>query len=127
MTDLVDDVDKAAGELLKRAMAADKDESGTPTLVTLTERTKAFDSVVEWTKVRHALAPPERAPSKFEQIKGAFDGTAGTRKTNKRRGTSDEDENEVVVGRTRRDGEAGDKGTASGSSDLNGADGLFAT
>jgi hypothetical protein len=117
MTDLVDDVDKAAGELLKRAMAADKDESGTPTLVTLTERTKAFDSVVEWTKVRHALAPPERAPSKFEQIKGAFDGT-GTRKTNKRRRNGAEAE-EDAMGDIREGGSSGES--------LNGADGLFAT
>ncbi len=91
MTELIDDVDKAAGELLRRAMASDKNEDGTPTLVTLAERTKAFDSVVEWAKVRHDLAPPERAPSKFEQIKGAFDGT-GTRKTNKRRRTDGEAE-----------------------------------
>ncbi len=112
MTELIDDVDKAAGELLKRAMAADKNEDGTPTLVTLTERTKAFDSVVEWAKVRHALAPPERAPSKFEQIKGAFDGT-GTRKTNKRRGAPDEAEKDARM----------DSGTV-----LNGeTDGLFAT
>jgi hypothetical protein len=120
MTDLVDDVDKAAGELLRRAMAADKNEDGTPTLVTLAERTKAFDSVVEWTKVRHALAPPEMAPSKFERIKGAFDGT-GTRKTNKRRGNSGEaEENANIRG-------VGENGGGDLDNGINGADGLFAT
>ena len=113
MTGLIDDVDKAAGELLKRAMASDKNEDGTPTLVTLAERTKAFDSVVEWAKVRHALVPPERAPSKFEQIKGAFDGT-GTGKTNKRRRTGGEAETAEGL-------------AAGGEAGLNGADGLFAT
>ena len=111
MTELIDDVDKAAGELLRRAMASDKNEDGTPTLVTLAERTKAFDSVVEWAKVRHDLAPPERAPSKFEQIKGAFDGT-GTRKTNKRRRTPSENAEASEV---------------AGENTLNGSDGLFAT
>ena len=120
MTELIDDVDKAAGELLRRAMASDENEDGTPTLVTLAERTKAFDSVVEWAKVRHDLAPPERAPSKFEQIKGAFDGTAGTRKTNKRGRTGGEAE-EIAV----RDADEGGDGLR--PSDLNGADGLFAT
>jgi hypothetical protein len=113
VTDLVDDVDKAAGELLKRAMAADKNEDGTPTLVTLTERTKAFDSVVEWAKVRHGLAPPEKIPSKFEQIKGAFDGT-GTRKTNKRRRNGAESAEE-------------DSGGVGGDVDFSDSDGLFAT
>ena len=113
MTELIDDVDKAAGELLKRAMASDKNEDGTPTLVTLAERTKAFDSVVEWAKVRHGLVPQEKTPSKFEQIRGDFNG-AGTRKTNKRRGVADK----VETAEGQVDG--GDAG-------LNGTDGLFAS
>lgn len=91
MTDLVEDIDNAAAELLKRATAPDKDESDNPTLVTLAERTKAFDSVVDWAKVRQGLVPLDRTPSKFEAIKGALDGT-GTGKPRRRRGTPGEAE-----------------------------------
>lgn len=112
MTDLVEEIDAAAAELLKRATAPDKDESDNPTLVTLSERTKAFDSVVDWAKVRQGLVPPDKTPSKFEQIKGALDGT-GTGKSRRRRGASSEAE-----------AEAGPNG-ADRAGDL--SDGLFAT
>lgn len=112
MTDLVEEIDAAAAELLKRATAPDKDESDNPTLVTLAERTKAFDSVVKWAMERKDLVQPERAPSKFEQIKGALDGT-GTGKSRRRRGASGEAE-----------AEAGSNG-ADRAGDL--SDGLFAT
>lgn len=89
MTGLVEDIDAAAAELLKRATAPDKDEDDKATLVTLAERTKAFDSVVDWAKVRQTLVPPDKTPSKFEAIKGALDGTG---KSRKRRGNNVEDE-----------------------------------
>lgn len=111
MTDLIDEIDNAAAELLKRATAPDKDESDNPTLVTLAERTKAFDSVVKWAMERKDLVQPERAPSKFEQIKGALDGT-GTGKPRRRRGTPGE-------------AEAAPNGADRAGDDL--AGGLFAT
>jgi hypothetical protein len=96
MTDLITALDAAAAALLERATAEDKNEDGTPTLVTLAERTKAFDSVVDWAKVRQGLVPPDKTPSKFEQIKGAFDGSAG--KPRKRRGAAEPTEGAIAGG-----------------------------
>lgn len=89
MTDLIAALDDAAAKLLERATAPDRNEKDEATLVTLAERTKAFDSVVDYAKVRLTLAPPEKTPSKFEQIKGAFDGAG---KPRKRRGVAAEAE-----------------------------------
>jgi hypothetical protein len=93
VTDLIAALDDAAAALLKRATAADKDEAGEATLVTLSERTKAFDSVVKWAMERKELVVPEKTPSKFEQIKGAFDGAG---KPRKRRGIAREGEDSDV-------------------------------
>ena len=87
MSELVDAIDTAARELLGRAMASDKDADGKPTLVTLAERTKAFDSVVEWAKVKNGLAPPKPQASKFELIRSEFNGT-GSPEKNKRGGAA---------------------------------------
>jgi hypothetical protein len=115
MTDLIVEIDAAAAELLKRATAPDKNEQDEATLVTLAERTKAFDSVVDWAKVRQGLVPPDKTLSKFEQMQRDFNGI-GTRKTDKRRRTPSEAEE------GRGDDAGGDTVGA-----VNGADGLFAT
>lgn len=89
MTDrLVEAIDAAAADLLARATAPGTDAEGKQTLVTLAERTKAFDSVVEWAKVKQEIAPPERGPSKFETMRSNFIGP-GTGKAGRRRRAPD--------------------------------------
>lgn len=95
MSDLIDTIDVAARTLLERAMAPDTDADGKPTLITLADRTKAFDSVVDWAKVKNAFAPPKPATSKFELIRSDFNGAADT---NKRRGASRKTAKETAAG-----------------------------
>ena len=77
--DLIGALDAGAKKLLEMAMAPAKDEDGTPTLVTLAERVKAFDSVAEWAKTRDALVPKEIKESKFDVIRRDFSGASTKR------------------------------------------------
>ena len=71
---LIEALDAGATKLLEMAMAPAKNDDGTPTLVTLAERVKAFEAVVEWAKTRDPLVPKEIKESKFDGIRREFNG-----------------------------------------------------
>ena len=71
---LIEAIDEAARDLLQRAMAPHRDESGGIDPDTLAERVKAFEAVVGWAKERLTLDPPDKGPTKFEKLRSQFDG-----------------------------------------------------
>ena len=72
MTDLVFALDAAAAKLLEQAglgpVTPEKIEA------TPAERVKAFDSVMEYAKLRPSIAPKVEKESAFDRIKRDFDG-----------------------------------------------------
>ena len=70
--DLLASLDKAAKHLLEKAGVGASLSADATTTVTLAEQVKAFDSVVEWAKVRKTLAPPEKTESAFDAIRNKF-------------------------------------------------------
>ncbi len=72
MTDLVQALDAAAAKLLEQAGLGPT----TPEKIEATpaERVKAFDSVMEYAKLRPTIAPKEEKESQFDRIKRDFDG-----------------------------------------------------
>jgi hypothetical protein len=47
-------------------------EDGPAQAVTLAERVKAFEAVVDWAKTRRVLAPPAKVESQFDAIRNKF-------------------------------------------------------
>lgn len=78
MTDLVAALDAAATKLLEQAGLGPT----TPAKIEATpaERVKAFDSVMEYAKLRPTLAPAKKEDSAFDRIKREFNDPAPERR-----------------------------------------------
>ena len=96
MTDLVSALDAAAAKLLEQAGLGPT----TPEKIEATpaERVKAFDSVMEYAKLRPTLAPREEKESAFDRIKRDFDGPKIERRGRPRKDKTTPDSDIVVNG-----------------------------
>lgn len=77
MTDLVDALDAAAAKLLEQAGLSET--SPEKIEATPAERVKAFDSVLEYAKMRPTLIPKVVTESAFDGIKRKFNGEKAPR------------------------------------------------
>lgn len=81
MSDLVSDLDKAIGKLLRNAGLGDSVEvQSAANTATLSEQVKAFDSAMEYARIRPSLIPKEVVESEFARLKREFDGDAPARR-----------------------------------------------
>lgn len=82
MTDLVAALDAAAEKLLEQAGLGTK----TPDKIEATpaERVKAFDSVMEYAKLRPGLVPAKKEESAFDRLKRDFDSNVDGEKVERR-------------------------------------------
>jgi hypothetical protein len=74
MTDLVKALDDAAAKLLSQAGLSADTPIDAKIEATPAERVKAFDSVLDYAKIRPTLIPKETQESPFDRIKREFDG-----------------------------------------------------
>jgi hypothetical protein len=75
--DFLATLDLAAKLLLESASLSDSVEGAAPKpAVSLAERVKAFECVMDWAKTRRDFKPPEKKTSAFDGIKQQFHGTA---------------------------------------------------
>ena len=80
--ELIAGLDRAAAELLRRAMGDDMVASDGPPPVdepvkpTLAEQVKVFEAVKDWVLDREKVVPPDKEPSAFDDIKRRFNGTS---------------------------------------------------
>ena len=75
--DFLATLDLAAKLLLESASLSDSVEGAAPKpAVSLAERVKAFECVMDWAKTRRDFKPPEKTKSAFDGIKQQFHGTA---------------------------------------------------
>lgn len=68
---LIESIDKAADELLKRVSA----EGDVP----LPERVKAFQAIVQWAETKMRLVPVSKGDSKFGQLRSRLNGGTSKR------------------------------------------------
>jgi hypothetical protein len=71
-TTLIEAVDEAAKELLRRA----KEDSNLPAekRISITEQVKAFDAVVAWLERRESVVPKQRVESRISVLRSAVNG-----------------------------------------------------
>jgi hypothetical protein len=89
MSTLVNDLDKAVAKLLQTAGLGDTVE-GEKCLATLTEQVKAFDSAMDYAKIRPTLIPKETVESPFASLKRDFDGDAPARRGRRAKAKKDD-------------------------------------
>ena len=96
--DFLATLDAAAKLLLESASLSDSVDAATPKpAVSLAERVKAFECVMDWAKTRRDFKPPEKTKSAFDDLKQQFNGTAPKSRRGSRRAAPTEAGDAAIV------------------------------